>query len=114
MKSYGDVLREYEFHAEPKCADARGKAAGKQSVGLLGRRHVAIEHVRYIGKESNALEEVEGSMAPARGSPYTEYPDPQRDEWATKILPILKAMPMPELQRLSRLSRAALQAIRAQ
>ena len=107
------MLREYEYHAESKCADAQGRPAGKQTVGLLARRHVAIERLRFIGKESNALEEVEGSMAPARGSPYTEYPDPQRDEWATKILPILKAMPMGELQRLSGLSRSTLQAIRA-
>ena len=24
VKSYGDVLREYEFHPEAKCADATG------------------------------------------------------------------------------------------
>ena len=34
VKSYGDVLEEYEFHEEAKCADARGAPCGKQSVGL--------------------------------------------------------------------------------
>ena len=44
---------------------------------------------------------------------YTGYPDPQRDEWQTKWLPILKAMPMPELIKRSGLSRRALYMIRA-
>ena len=32
--------------------------ARKQTVGLLGRRHVAIDAFTYIGKESNKLEEI--------------------------------------------------------
>jgi hypothetical protein len=40
VKTYGDVLLEYEFHAESKCADADGKPSDKQTVGLLWRRHV--------------------------------------------------------------------------
>ena len=61
MKSYGDVLEEYEYHEEAKCADASGEPCNKQTVGLLGRRHVTIEWPpHFIGKESNKLEEVEG------------------------------------------------------
>ena len=60
VKSYGDVLNEYEFHPEAKCADASGAPCDKQSVGLLQRRHVTIEWPpHFIGKESNKLEEVE-------------------------------------------------------
>jgi hypothetical protein len=45
-------------------------------VGLLQRRHVTIEcPPRFIGKESNKLEE--GSV-PDAGDVYTEYPDPTR------------------------------------
>ncbi len=44
---------------------------------------------------------------------YTEYPDPLRDEWKTKWLPILKAMPISELMKRSGLSRRALYMIRA-
>lgn len=94
VKSYGDVLREYEFHAESKCADAIGAIAGKQTFGLLARRHVAIGQIRFIGKESNSLEEVEEGTALTRESPYTAYTDARRDEWATVVLPRLKAMPM--------------------
>jgi len=39
--------------------------------------------------------------------------DPPRDEWATKILPKLKAMPLRELRERTGLRRSTLQAIRA-
>ncbi len=77
MKSYGDVLREYEYHPESKCADATGALAGKQTTGLLARRRVGIGQIRYIGKESNNLESIEQG-AGAGVTPYIEYPDPRR------------------------------------
>jgi hypothetical protein len=113
VKSYGDVLREYEFHPEAKCADGAGVPCSKQTVGLLGRRHVAIDSITYIGKESNHLEEVEEQNVSAPGEVYTEYPDPRRDEWATKILPRLRAIPLRELMQRTGLPRSTLQAIRA-
>ena len=58
MKTYGDVVVEYAFHAEPKCADADGVASTKQTVGLLNWRHVRIACITPIGKESTTLEEV--------------------------------------------------------
>jgi hypothetical protein len=91
VKSYGDVLREYEFHPEAKCADSSGKPCGKQSVGLLSRRRVAIDSLIYIGKESNRLEEVAEQSVTDRTAAYTTFIDPRRDEWETKILPRLKA-----------------------
>ena len=113
VKSYGDVLREYEFHPEAKCADSSGASCSKQTVGVLGRRHVAIDSVTYVGKESNKLEEVEEQSLLDPGDVYTEYPDPRRDEWATKILPRLKAVPLRELMQRTGLPRSTLQAIRA-
>jgi hypothetical protein len=114
VKSYGDVLEEYEFHEEAKCADASRAPCGKQTVGLLQRRYVTIEWpTRFIGKESNKLEEIEEGSAPDAGDVYTEYPDPRRDEWTTRILPKLKSMPMQELMQCSGLSRRALQMIRS-
>jgi hypothetical protein len=113
IKSYGDVLREYEYHPEAKCVDSNGAPCSKQTVGLLGRRHVAIDSISYIGKESNRLEEVEDQSLQAPCDVYTEYPDPRRDEWATKVLPMLKTMPLRELMERTGLPRSTLQAIRA-
>jgi hypothetical protein len=94
VKTYGEILREYEFHPESKCADAQGNPCGKQTIGLLQRRHVRIEKLKYIGKESNSLEEVESGLIHSEQSVYTEYPDPRRDEWQTKILPALRKIPL--------------------
>jgi hypothetical protein len=68
VKSYGNVLREYEYHPEAKCADASGAPCKKGTIGLLGRRHVAIDGFTYIGKESNKLEAVEEGGVPAKST----------------------------------------------
>ncbi len=112
VKTYGEVLQEYEFHPESKCADADGNACGKQTIGLLVRRHVQIDRVRFIGKESNALEDVEAGMIHSADAVYTEYPDPKRDEWIAKILPILKKTPLSVLTKETGLSRRALISLR--
>ena len=111
VKSYGDVLEEYEFHPEAKCNDASGEPCGKQSVGLLQRRLVRIEKLHFIGKESKRLEEVEAGGLPDARDAYTEYPDPRRDEWATKWLPVLRATPVPQLQKQG-VARATIYAVR--
>jgi hypothetical protein len=96
VKSYKDVLQEYEFHPESKCADAAGALCGKQTIGLLQRRHIQIDEIKYIGKESNSLEEVEAGLIHSAENVYTEYPDPRRDEWHTKILPALRKLKLPQ------------------
>lgn len=113
VKSYGEVLEEYEFHEEAKCAGANGAACGKQTVGLLQRRHVRIEWPpRFIGKESNKLEEVEEGSVPDAGDVYTEYLDPRYDEWNRIILPILIQAPVSTIVKATGLSRRAIQRIR--
>jgi hypothetical protein len=108
VKTYGEVFREYEFHPGAKSADSKGKPSGKQTVGLLRRRHIRVERIIYIGKESNRLEEIEAGVIHSPESVYTEYPDPSRDEWQTKILPLLKQIPVAALMRVSGRSRSML------
>jgi hypothetical protein len=108
VKTYGDVLIEYEFHAETKNADSDRNPSGKQSMGLLQRRHIQIEQVKYIGKESNVIEDVEAGLAHSEADVYTYYPDPRRDEWETQIRPALKKMPLSVLERETGLSRRML------
>ena len=115
MKTYGEVLEEYEYHPEAKCADSHGNPCDKQTIGLLQRRHIRIEQTRFIGKESNSLEEVESGVEQSEQNVYTEYVDPRRDEWATKTLPALKKAPLilVETECKSRLSRRAIIDLRA-
>ena len=115
MKTYGDVLQEYEFHAESKCAGEDGNTCSKQTIGLLRRRHVRVEQIKYIGKESNSLEDVESGLIHTEPNIYTEYPDPRRDEWQTKTLPVLKGIRLECLVKgcEGKLSRRALIDLRA-
>ncbi len=113
VKSYGDVLREYEYHPEAKCADASGAPCKKSTIGLLGRRHVAIDGFEYIGKESNRLEEVEEQSLADPTAAYTIFSDPRRDDWATKVLPELKYVRLSDLEAETGLNRRTLQRVRA-
>jgi len=69
---------------------------------------VRVERIVYIGRESNRLEEIEAGVIHSPESVYTEYPDPHRDEWETKILPLLKKIPIAALMRVSGRSRSML------
>jgi len=108
VKTYGEVLAEYRVHPESKCADARGNTCVKQTIGQLQRRHVRIEQIKYVGKESNSLEEVEAGLIHSAENVYTEYSDPRRDEWQTRILPALQKVSLATLQKQSGMSRRML------
>jgi hypothetical protein len=97
----------------PLGAHATGAVCKARTVGLLARRHVRIDGLAFIGKESNLLEEVEAGAVQDPQSVYIEYPDPRRDDWSTKVLPALRRMKVSELVAKSGLSRATIQAIRA-
>ena len=109
VKTYGGVLHEYEFHLGAKSADSKGRPSGKQTFGLLQRRHLRVERIVYIGRESNRLEEIEAGVIHSPENVYTEHPDPHRDEWETRILPVLKKIPISILKRHSGKSRSMLQ-----
>ena len=101
VKTYGDVIEEYEFHPESKCADASGQPSGRQTLGLLQRRHVRIDSISAIGKESNHLEEVEAGLVHDEQNVYTVYTDPRRDYWSREVVPALKNMPLNVWERES-------------
>jgi hypothetical protein len=94
VKTYGDIGVEYEFHPESKCADTFGNPCERQTIGLLGRRHIKIDQIKCIGKESNSLENVDAGLVHSEKNAYIEYVDPKRDEWTTKIQPVLKKLPL--------------------
>ena len=109
------MLEEYEFHEEAKCADASGAPCGKQTVGLLQRRHVTIEWPpRFIGKESNKLEEIEEGSVPDAGDVYTEYLDPRRQErdWH-RVVETLRAMTKRQLRELEKRNGISLTTLKA-
>jgi hypothetical protein len=94
VKTYGDVVTEYEFHPESKCADSSGNPCERQTIGLLERRHIKIDQIKCTGKESNSLDNVDEGSVHSEETVYTEYVDPKRNEWTTKIQPALKKAPL--------------------
>jgi hypothetical protein len=71
--------------------------------------------MRYVGKESNSLEDVESGVVHSEEDVYTEYADPRRDESTQKMLPALKRIRLHVLVEECRgnLSRRALIDFRA-
>jgi hypothetical protein len=112
VKSYGDVLREYEYHPEAKCADASGAPCKKGTIGLLARRHVLIDSFTFTGKESNKLESVEEGGVPSESDVYTTLSDPQRDLWTTEVLPFLRETAAQRIVQSTGISRRTVQRIR--
>jgi hypothetical protein len=108
------VIDQYENHAEPKCADQTGHASDQTTIGLLQRRHIQIDGIEYIGKESNLLEEVAAGSIHDPNRVYTHYPDIRRDEWVTRVVPALKKLSLRFLVERcrGRLSRRAIIEIR--
>lgn len=115
VKTFGELLQEYEFHPESKCADSNGSPCGRQTIGLLRRRHIQIDFMKYIGKEANSLEDVESGVVHSEAGVYTEYADSRRDEWMQKMVPALKRIRLYVLVEkcTGRLSRRELIELRA-
>ena len=57
---------------------------------MLQRRHVKIDLIKCIGKESDSLESVDEGTVHSEQNVYTDYADPRRTEWIVKIQPALK------------------------
>ncbi len=58
VKTYGEVIEAYRVHEEAKSVGPDGEPCGKKTRGLLGRRDVSMLTVpKYVGKETNKLEE---------------------------------------------------------
>jgi hypothetical protein len=71
------------------------------------------DSAKYIGKESNSLEEVDAGLVDSEQTVYTQYIDPRRDEWQTEALPALKRAPLKILQEKSGFCRRMLMKARA-
>jgi len=99
VKRYGDVVEEYEWHPETKCVDGADHPCRKQTIGLLRRRRIVLDHIVYIGRESNQLEEVEAGLVRASDGTYVEYQDPLRDYWRERVIPALKTLSLKSWQR---------------
>jgi hypothetical protein len=66
-----------------------------------------VAALKYIGKESNKLEDVESGLVHATDSVYTQYPDPRHDEWRA-VTEALKEVSLNRFEQLTGRSRRML------
>jgi hypothetical protein len=97
--SFGDALHRYLVHPEYKSADASGRVCDKLTGGLLCRREIHVGRIRYIGKESNRLEDVQHGMVPNEDEVRTTYIDPRLDTWSRYAVPLLKHLSSKQLEK---------------
>ena len=62
----------------------------RQTIGLLPGRHIKIDLIKCIGKESYSLETADEGLEHSEKNVYTEYSDPKWTEWIAKVQPALK------------------------
>jgi hypothetical protein len=91
----GKIAADFEFSERSLWTKSPRRI--RQTVGLLQRLHVYIDYIKYISKESNS----HAGLTHPEQSVYTEYPAPASDEWTMVILPLLRKVPVPELENES-------------
>src|SRR5207302_3240591 len=96
----------------PKTVGVDGQASNRATVGLLSRRQVRVGVRRYIGKESNRLEEGLHGLVHDVGEVRATYIDVHQDPWQRDVVPLLRKMPRAALARRAHVTVRTVQAIR--
>jgi len=106
VRTYADVIAAYRVHRESKSLAPDGAPCDANTAGLLRRRAVRVQRdlIRFIGKESNRLEDIEAGFVHDIDDVLTEYMDSRRDAWERLILPVLRDVPRTALMRATGMS----------
>ncbi len=91
VKSYGEVISEFRGHREDKSLAPEGSLCAPETCGLLRRRPVVVRDVKYIGKESNRLDDVEAKLVHAEGDVLSSFERP------VDLIYLLREIPTAEL-----------------
>ncbi len=99
VRSYRDVILEYRVHPEAKSLDANGELCAQATCGLLQRRPVELGELVYVGKESNALEQVQQGLIHATADVRTTYQVSDKTLWDLVFLPAIRRIPLQQLAK---------------
>jgi hypothetical protein len=114
VKSYADVLREYQTHPEHKFNGPDRQPCRRSTRGLLQRRPVHLEgHPRLTGKEANNIDETQAGCYAQQDEIITEYHNPTDDHFHREVMPLLDHLSGRELARLIGADRRTIDRIRA-
>jgi hypothetical protein len=107
------VLADYRTHPEAKALGPDGQPCDKQTVGLLGRRHVTpIMPLRHRGKEGQWIDQREAGVADA-DTIHTEYREPGQDTLWQLAVATLRTLPVAQSAATTGLSKATVKKARA-
>jgi hypothetical protein len=110
LSTFRDVVEAYRYHEEAKSSGPDGTPGGKRAGGLLGRLSiVAPGEPRYVGKESNRLEEVEAGIVGDEEDVQTTYHD--RAHEINVLRTVLQRLPKGQMAKVAGISTRRLQDI---
>lgn len=110
VRTYRDVLIDYQGHPESKSLGPTGDRVDKWTKGLLRRRPVeALMPLHHLGKEANKLDDRVSGVALDYDDYQTEYHDPRQDEWATLVVPVLATMARAQLAERAGVNRRSIE-----
>ncbi len=112
LRTYREVLEGYRVHPESKSAGLNGRPCGRETVGLLRRRHLRVVAVELIGKESNRMEDVQNGLIHDWDEVVESYGLLGSSWWEREILPRLKEVKASELAEAAGVSVRHIKAIR--
>jgi len=106
--SYRDLIESYRHTPEPKSLGPNGEPRGRNTRGLLGRRHIAITDIVHIEKEANTINRVQAGLVGSEEEVLLTY---ERDLWDL-IQPILKEIPFAQIIERAGYSRSMVYRLR--
>jgi len=113
VKTYRDVIEEYRTHPEPKSLGVDALPCAQQTVGLLGRRPVAIGAIYYVGKETNKIEDVIAGMIHDPNEVRQAFQPPGQGPWDRIVRPLLRHIPIADIAGMAGVSARAAKYYRA-
>lgn len=88
VKTYYDVITEYQGHPEYSACDSDGLQCGVDTTGILHRMYVGPDKLHYIGKEGNNLDAAEVGLAAPGDICHVYGGDTGWDYWRPLVLPV--------------------------
>ena len=106
IRTFRDVMRDYEAHPEAKSLAPDGDTVRRGTRGLLLRRPVRAMKVRaYLGKEGNKLDERAMGLADDPDQYQVRYANETLTVFTDLVLPVLRMMNRTHLAMESEISR---------
>jgi hypothetical protein len=101
LKIYADILTQYPLRREAKLVTSDGRQRLRNTIVMLFPPSITISGIKYIGKETNMLDEREAGLSSFEDDSLILEPD----EWESRSLPLINQFPTNEIAEKTGMSR---------